>query len=499
MYLTLRVVKVDGPYYKRLVQGKDLIADVLPPPEHIIESYLMVLHMANEVEEGVDEGTLEALIQRSKSLSDEYKVRHKFWRSSLSEGTVKQAMVVGSYQPASEFYRVRDEEFFVACRDGDVETAKTLARGTLRQLYERHRDEIDKVVVAATKQNQLTEAEAASTMGTRTAWSIVLLVVMLGAVSTFGWLTARSTEDALQRSADTLRQLAHGDLTTFSRRLETNARSTEDQAVLSNSAAEQMSANAQALTAAVAEFESSIKEISGNASNTAGVARSAVEATNETNDTITRLGDSSTEIGNVIKVINSIAEQTNLLALNATIEAARAGEAGKGFAVVANEVKELAKETSRATEDIITKIETIQGDTRNAVDAIGRVGEIIGQISESQNAIATAVEEQSAMTSEISRNITQVAEGSAEIANSISKVVETSQGTSAQSHDTLRTASRVEDMADGLQEIVGRSRKRERAAAPEQQPPAAKRPSAGAGKYRLESAIDDEASLNSSA
>jgi methyl-accepting chemotaxis protein len=203
--------------------------------------------------------------------------------------------------------------------------------------------------------------------------------------------------------------------------MQQNAASTSDQATMASGAAEEVSANSHSLANAVVQFEESIREIASNASHAASVARNAVEVAAQTNTTITRLGESSAEIGSVIKVINSIAEQTNLLALNATIEAARAC---KGFAVVANEVKELAKETSKATEDIISRIGTIRSDTGDAVNAIERVSEIISQINESQSAIAGAVEKQTAMTSEISRNISEVAVGSGEIARSVSAVVD---------------------------------------------------------------------------
>ncbi len=155
------------------------------------------------------------------------------------------------------------------------------------------------------------------------------------------------------------------------------------------------------------------------------MAAQAVKVAQRTNGTVGKLGASSDEIGKVIKVITSIAEQTNLLALNATIEAARAGEAGKGFAVVANEVKELAKETARATEEIGRKIEAIQADTGEAVTAIREINGIINQIGEIQTTIAGAVEEQTATTNEMSRNIGEAARGAQEIAHNIQGVART--------------------------------------------------------------------------
>jgi len=156
-------------------------------------------------------------------------------------------------------------------------------------------------------------------------------------------------------------------------------------------------------------METSIKEISRSAADAASVATEAVTLAETTNEAVSRLGQSSSQIGKVIKVITSIAQQTNLLALNATIEAARAGEAGKGFAVVANEVKELAKETAKATEDISQRIEAIQLDSSDAVDAIAQISKIIGRINELQVTIASAVEEQTVTTSDIGRNLSEAA------------------------------------------------------------------------------------------
>src|SRR5262249_33251521 len=156
----------------------------------------------------------------------------------------------------------------------------------------------------------------------------------------------------------------------------------------------------------------------------------------------------------VVKVITSIAQQTNLLALNATIEAARAGEAGKGVAVVANEVKELAKQTAKATEDISRKIEAIQTHTQGAVEAIEQIGKIINQINDIQNTIASAVEEQTATTGEISRNVNEAARGSTEIAHNVTGVAQAARSTTEGAGDTKRSADELSRMAHDLQALV---------------------------------------------
>ena len=195
---------------------------------------------------------------------------------------------------------------------------------------------------------------------------------------------------------------------------------TSTQANVVSVGAAQVSQNLQMVATATDGMAHSIKEIAVSANQAAQIATSAVKTARDTNQHVTQLGKSGAEIGQVIKVITSIAEQTNLLALNATIEAARAGDAGRGFAVVANEIKELARETARATEDISRKIEAIQGNTQASVTAIGKITEIINQVNDISNTIASAVEEQTATTNEIGRNITQAAKGSSEIAASIS-------------------------------------------------------------------------------
>jgi methyl-accepting chemotaxis protein len=220
----------------------------------------------------------------------------------------------------------------------------------------------------------------------------------------------------------------------------------------------QVSASIQTVASAAEEMTASIREIAKNAENAATVATTAVKVAGDAKGTVANLGESSAEIGQVIKVITSIAQQTNLLALNATIEAARAGEAGKGFAVVANEVKELAKETARATEDIGQKIEAIQNDTRGAVDAIGEIGDIIDNINEIQTTIASAVEEQTATTNEIARSVTEAAGGANGIASDVTEVADAATSTQRGAEESLQSASSLASMATELKRLVGQFR-----------------------------------------
>lgn len=244
------------------------------------------------------------------------------------------------------------------------------------------------------------------------------------------------------------------ELTAVSKEMTQNAEQTAEQATSASSSAEQVSQNSSTILTAVEQMNASIQEIAKTVIEGAKVTTQAVKTADHTNDTINKLGQSSIEIGKVIKVITAIAGQTNLLALNATIEAARAGDAGRGFAVVANEVKELAKQTANATEDISQRIEAIQTDTKAAVQAITQITDIINQINDFQSTIASAIEEQTATTNEISRNIAEAAKGTSDIAKNIAIVALNTQSTTTGTTNTLEAATELSRMAVDLQKVV---------------------------------------------
>jgi methyl-accepting chemotaxis protein len=256
------------------------------------------------------------------------------------------------------------------------------------------------------------------------------------------------------QNADSLASSAT-ELSAVAGQIAETAHNTDAQTSSASSEAEEISRNVQTVAAGSEEMGLSIREISRNTSEAAQIAAIAVSEAAQATETIRQLGESSAEIGNVIKLITSIAEQTNLLALNATIEAARAGDAGKGFAVVASEVKDLAQETARATEDIGSRVNAIQQDTSGAVEVIGRISDVIAKINDFQTTIASAVEEQTATTGEMSRSIGEVASGSSRIAANIADVSTASASAVQGVTQTRQASDEVARTAEQLRTLVG--------------------------------------------
>lgn len=252
--------------------------------------------------------------------------------------------------------------------------------------------------------------------------------------------------NSLEETSNSLASAAN-ELTATATQMSGNASKTSSESNNAASAAEEVATGVQTVATNTEEMAASIKEIARSANESAEMSRDTLSRAQNTNKTITQLGASSQEIGNVIKVISSIAQQTNLLALNATIEAARAGDAGKGFAVVANEVKELAKQTAKATEEITNKIGAIQKDSTNAVEAIGGIAQAVEKLNGIAGAIAASVEEQNATTNEVSRVVQESSKGVEGIAQTI-KVV------SSAANENTQAASQTLDAAKGLSQLA---------------------------------------------
>ncbi|ROP28691.1 methyl-accepting chemotaxis protein [Couchioplanes caeruleus] len=259
----------------------------------------------------------------------------------------------------------------------------------------------------------------------------------------------RDTVTALTTAANAVGE-ASDQVSASGASIATSTASAAQQAVSATSTAELVSQNVLTLASGGEQMEASIGSISHSANEAVRVASEAVAVVADTTTSVAKLGNSSAEIGDVVKVITAIAEQTNLLALNATIEAARAGEAGKGFSVVAGEVKELAQETARATEDIARRVDAIQSDSSGAVTAINRISGIIEQMNDFQLSIASSVEEQTATTNEMNRNVGEAATGTREIAGTIQVLAD---AVNSAADDGARARVAAENLAGTAEEL----------------------------------------------
>jgi methyl-accepting chemotaxis protein len=497
-YSTVGTVKVGGPLYAKIEMENVLIADIVPP-----DLYL-----------GAEANTQALGIIVAKDPAEmqvhlrDYKVAEKAFETAVEKhnrifpaGHILDLLNGTVRREAVEWFKVMDTEALPAKARGDEKGALEVWTNKAGPHFEAHRGAALELLEAVNQEQKKTKADTANTISSRMTILFGIGAGLLVVVVIFGTITSRAITGALSKTVGVLQAVATGDLrdrvavdskdesgimasalnvtldmiskalqaiggasvrlataseefSVTSQQMGANAEETSSQANVVSAAGEQVNRNLQTVATGSEEMSASIKEIAKNATQAARAATEAVKVAETANSTVGKLGASSAEIGQVIKVITSIAQQTNLLALNATIEAARAGEAGKGFAVVANEVKELAKQTAKATEDISSKIAAIQDDTKSAVDAIRNIGEVIVQINDISNTIAAAVEEQNATTNEMNRNVSEAAKGAGEISKNIAGVAEAAQSTSHGASDSRKAAAQLAHMSTELRELV---------------------------------------------
>jgi methyl-accepting chemotaxis protein len=522
-HLALSTLKVGGPTYNQISLGKDLVADILPPPEYILESYLEATLALN------DRTGLAEHKARLTQLRKDYDDRRSYWQQQPIKDDIKSLLTEHSNAEVSQFWNQTENIFLPALQRGDMDTARQ-AYAAMTKNYNAHRAIINQIVTATNSENDRVQAaaEASDRFYAIIVWSVAaaVLALLAGAIA---WL-ALSVVRAITRITASMTRLAQHDLSiqieglgrddeigemaeavqvfktsmieadrlkeeqeqsqrvaaartaavdrltqefdqkvqgvvqavasqagqmqTSAQSMSAIAEEATRQASAVAAASEQSSANVQTVASAADELSSSIAEISRQVAYSSQIAATAVSEAGKANEMVQGLLGASQKIGEIIALINDIADQTNLLALNATIEAARAGEAGKGFAVVAAEVKNLATQTSKATEEIGAQITGVQGATHDAVRAIDSIGKIIGEIDQIATTVAAAVEEQGAATKEIARNVEEAAKGTQEVSANIGGVTNAANGTGTAANQILTSARSLSSESQALREMV---------------------------------------------
>jgi methyl-accepting chemotaxis protein len=485
----------------RAGHGPETLVETAPTPARLDDAYLTVLEMLEET----DVASLRREIDKGVVAREAFESSHQVWQHDRLRGTAASAALDRSARAGDEFFRLRDEEFVPAVLANDRVRARALASGMMRRAFEQQRSSAIEAGQVAAAAALASEQQAEAVVRSRTliqfviSCSLAALMLVLGLtvgrrivysvleltrvarLMAGGNMMPRSdvqTGDELEDLSEALNALgdsmqallshmgrksahlasASDSLSSVSMQMSATAEETSGQAGRVSVGAEEISRNVETVAVAVEQMCGSIQEISKSTGEAARVAAFAAGEVEITNVAVGKLGASSSEIGQVVQVISSIAEQTNLLALNATIEAARAGEAGKGFAVVANEVKELARGTAAATEDIERKIKAIQTDTEAAVVAIGEISQTIQQIKDITNTIASAIDEQLATTAEIGRSLSEAAKGSSEISHGVLSVAQAARDTASGSTSTQRAAHDLAEMAAELRRLTERFR-----------------------------------------
>ena len=391
---TLAALKINGPYYQKIVAGKDVIADVLPPPEYIIESYLVTIQMADPS----NRARVPELGARARELRAAYNQRHEYWSGLqlVRDATMTRLLLEDSYRPAQEFFEVRDRDFVPAVQSGNYKLAQQLARGPLENAYQRHRSAVDRVVSSASSYNAQVESQAKSAVATRT-WLLgalgLLLIFPVGLG--LGSVLGRSISGALNGTV--------GALSTTSAQMAATVEQHERTAVSQSAAVHETTTTMDELDASFHQTAEMVKTAAQTAQQAAFSAENGLQTVQQTvegmrslkgkvgavAEQIANLSEQTGQIGTITRAVGDLANQTNMLALNAAVEAARAGEHGKGFGVVASEIRKLADESRRSAERIGILVEEIKRSTdatvmateagAKAVDADIRLAEATAQ------------------------------------------------------------------------------------------------------------------------
>ncbi|MDZ4860262.1 MAG: methyl-accepting chemotaxis protein [Candidatus Hydrogenedentes bacterium] len=447
-------VQVNGPIYHNIIVAKDAIADVLPPPQYIIESYLC----AHELTDATDKGRVDGLLARIVQLQSEYDVRHAFWIKELEPGPLRTALVDKVDIPASAFFTCLNEEFIPAIAEGNTAVANGILGDKLAPLYREQRSAVDEVVALAEESfkadqekldSDLAMIDGATKAELRKAW------LTFGGIALFSILVSVSMAVFVVRGMTKRLTGIVNNLTEGADQMASASQQVSESSQQMASGASQQASSLEETSASLEQMASMIRQNSDNARQAFGMANTAREAAHDgqramekMSGAIQRIKGSSDETAKIIKTIDEIAFQTNLLALNAAVEAARAGDAGKGFAVVAEEVRSLAQRSAEAARSTSTLIEEAQQNADSGVSVSGEVGSKLEAIGTSIEKVNQLIEEVSAASKEQSQGIGQINEA-------MSQMDKVTQANAAVSEQSAAASEQLNGQANELNSMIG--------------------------------------------
>ena len=467
-YFTMAEIKINGPLYKKIIQSKDIIADILPPPEYIIESYLTVMQM----QFSTSHETISNLQEKMKNLKKEFEERHSYWNTELQPDKLKKALLENSYRYALDFYSIYENEYLPLLLKNDKEKSYAILTGSLAGKYELHRKEIDNIVIMATERNTQDEESAFSISKKRGLVIIILLILAVvgcGGFSLFMISSIRSFVHQLQNASNTVSS-ASTQFVAATRELQNGTNIQNDSVHSIKASIQEMSVSIQEVSAS--SFNAYQTSISTRDQANAGlnVVKSVNSGMNEINAAmddvsikISELVESSKEIGKIVRAITNISEQTNLLALNAAIEAARAGDYGRGFAVVADEVRNLADRSNKSAMEIADIIGRIQSGMSNASDSMLRSStsakngiKFAEELDVSFHKIRETIDVASSGIEEIVAAITEQATAGTAIASTVEQVSDVVNKTASSSAQLVTQGEHLLQITNTLNDLCGK-------------------------------------------
>ncbi len=508
---TLDRVKVNGPLYNEIVSGKDLIADVLPPPAYVIESFLLVF----EMQEVRDPTELGSLIETGKRLRSDYDARHDHWGRVLADGSLRSAMLERAHEPALRFFQIRDTQYIPSLLSGDTTRAKQLLLGPLRESYVEHRRAIDRVVELASAANLALEANASRTIEDESGSLLLVFLAMALLNIALAVAITRNLTRRISLGVEAAKQVAGGNLSNaiqvdgddetgvllaalkgmtqslsslisrvkqssvalMSTATEISATSKQQESTVNafSASTAEIAAAAKQISATSQELLSTMTEVRSVAATSAELAESGTTGLGEMDKTMQQLSASTGsisaklsvirekagDINLVVTTITKVADQTNLLSVNAAIEAEKAGEYGLGFLVVAREIRRLADQSAVATLDIEQMVRLMQSAVSAGVMEMDKFAEevrrgvkSVAQISSQLAQIIEQVHSLSGRIDLVNEGMRSQSNGAAQISEAMSQLTDGARQTAASLREFNTATGSLREAVGGLRQEI---------------------------------------------